>query len=61
MSLVCRLGDQPRRIASAKSGTSGGKRSPTAGSACHNVCVSTKYIVYMKVHINVYTLKILPL
>ena len=57
MSLVCRLGDQPRKITSAKSATSGGKRSPTGGSACHNVCVSTKYIVYMKVNIFMFTLQ----
>ena len=60
MSLVCCLGDQTRKVTSAKSATSGGKRSPTGGSACHNVCVSTKFIVYMKVHISMfYTLTIL--
>ena len=49
MSPFCKLGDQPNKAVSAKSATRGGKRSPTGGSACHNVCMSTKHIAYIKV------------
>ncbi len=49
VSPFCKLGDQPNKAVSAKSATRGGKRSPTGGSACHNVCMSTKHIAYIKV------------